>query len=366
MVAALAVVAGCSTLPSTGPTGADIQRAAAQAAPALPFRVIEVDNAAAVPPAPPPVLTSTLERPSYRETNLIGADDVLNVSIYEAGVTLFGVSPLSRSTGVPLSVGSSSTSQLPPIRVDDRGFITIPFAGRIQAAGHTTTELESMIRRRLIGMSQDPQVVVTLADALSNSVTLAGEIVKPGRLVLATNRETLTDAIALAGGYKGEAKDLVVVVDRGGETFRARLSDLLSSGARELQVAPGDRITILSRPQSFSVLGAPNKADEIRFPRGEISLAEAVALAGGVRVDQGDAAAVFVFRYVPDAQGVGQPVVYHLNMMKAGTYFLAQRFQMRDKDVLYIGNARANQPTKFVQLLSQLFLPIATARTIVP
>jgi polysaccharide export outer membrane protein len=52
-------------------------------------------------------------------------------------------------------------------------------------------------------------------------------------------------------------------------------------------------------------------------------------------------------------------------MMHAGAYLLSQRFMMRDGDVLYIGNARANQPAKFVQLLSQLFVPIATARVLV-
>jgi len=37
---------------------------------------------------------------------------------------------------------------------------------------------------------------------------------------------------------------------------------------------------------------------------------------------------------------------------------------MQDRDVLYVGNARANQLTKFVQLLSQLFVPVATARVV--
>jgi polysaccharide export outer membrane protein len=47
-------------------------------------------------------------------------------------------------------------------------------------------------------------------------------------------------------------------------------------------------------------------------------------------------------------------------MMKAGAYFLTQRFYMRDKDVLYFGSAAANQPSKLLQLISQLFTPIMT------
>ena len=54
------------------------------------------------------------------------------------------------------------------------------------------------------------------------------------------------------------------------------------------------------------------------------------------------------------------PTVYHFNMMEASSYILAQRFKMQDKDVLYIGNAEANQPTKLVQIVSQLFFPLLT------
>jgi polysaccharide export outer membrane protein len=87
-----------------------------------------------------------------------------------------------------------------------------------------------------------------------------------------------------------------------------------------------------------------------------------LALAGGANPNQGDSAAIFVFRYVVQPDGTEQPVVYHLNMMRAGAYFLSQRFMMRDKDILYIGNARANQPSKLIQLLAQLFVPVATVR----
>ena len=142
-----------------------------------------------------------------------------------------------------------------------------------------------------------------------------------------------------------------------------RLSELLDSPNLDVPIAPGDRVTLVSRPQSFSVLGAPNKVEELRFPRTSLTLAQAVALAGGANPNSGDASAIFVFRYVLQDDRTEKPVVYHLNMMQAGSYLLSQRFAMRDGDVLYIGNARANQPTKFIQLLSQLFVPIITVRS---
>ena len=174
------------------------------------------------------------------------------------------------------------------------------------------------------------------------------------------------DAIALAGGYRGDAKDAVARVQRDGQSFEVRLSDLLDLPQEDVQVAPGDRITLISRPQSFSVLGASNKSEEMAFPRAHLTLAEAVALAGGANPNAGDAAAIFVFRYVRQPDGTEHPTVYHLNMMRPGAYLLSQRFMMRDRDVLYIGNARANQLTKFVNVLSQLFVPVATARAALP
>lgn len=259
----------------------------------------------------------------------------------------------------------STAERLPSQRIDDQGMIRVPFVGAVRAAGRTVTQLQSAIQGALRGKSQSPQVIVTVQDSLSNSVILSGEVAKPGRLVLSTNRETVADAIALGGGYRGQAKDAVARVERNGGTFEMRLSDLLDLPAQDIRVAPGDRVTVISRPQIFSVLGAASRAEEITFPRSSLNLTQAVALAGGANPNAGDAAAVFVFRMTKDAAGVDQPTVYNLNMMQPGAYLLSQRFMMQDRDVLYVGNARANQVSKFVQLISQLFLPVATAQTTV-
>jgi polysaccharide biosynthesis/export protein len=365
LFAAAASLAGCASLPSSGPTGVEIRRGAAAKPGQYPFTLIEVVDPSDIPPAPgvpSPVMLPLVRQP----TDLLGPGDVLNITVYEAGVALFGNSALrsAAAAGAPVFDPSSTAERLPTMRVDDNGYIRVPFVGRLRAAGHTTAELQDMIRSGLRGMSQDPQVMVAIQESITNSVILAGEVTKPGRLVLSTNHESLVDAIALAGGYRGSAKDAVARVQRDGQTFEIRLSDLLDLPEEDVRVAPGDRITLVSRPESFSVLGAPNRAEEIVFPRARPTLAQAVALAGGANPNLGDAGAVFVFRYVPQPSGPDRPTVYHVNMMRPGAYLLAQRFLMRDRDVLYVGNARANQLTKFVQLLSQLFLPVTTAATV--
>lgn len=365
-----AAIVGCSSLPSSGPTGREVLRAASvpvvPGAP-LPFRLVPVTSAEALPP--PVVLAPVALPPAVRQpTDLIGPNDTLLITIFEAGVSLFGrqaTTLANRAVRAPTSGSTVNAEQLPGMRVDDQGYIEVPFVGRIRAAGLTTTQLQERIRRGLVGKSQSPQVAVALQESITNSLVLAGEVNRPGRLPLATSEESLVEAVAVAGGYRGEAKDLVARVERGGSQFEIRLSDLMDLPDQDVPVGPGDRITLISRPQSFSVLGASSRSEQIRFPRGRISLAEAVALSGGVNPTAGDAAAVFVLRYVTSPTEVPEPVVYHVNMMQPASLLLAQRFAMRDQDVLYVGNAQANQPSKLIQLVSQLFVPVITVQNAV-
>ena len=114
-------LAGCASLPSSGPTGPEIRRAAEKPS-EFPFVLVEVESAAEVPPGPGPAASAALNI-VRQPTDLLGPGDVINVTIYEAGVTLFGDSGL-RSTGsaTPSFDPSSTAERLPAIRVDDDGF----------------------------------------------------------------------------------------------------------------------------------------------------------------------------------------------------------------------------------------------------
>jgi polysaccharide export outer membrane protein len=144
-----------------------------------------------------------------------------------------------------------------------------------------------------------------------------------------------------------------------------RVNDLAENPVMDVRIQPGDRLMLINNPRTYSILGASGRVEQVPFSRTSVSLAEAVATAGGTNPNLGDPAAIFLFRYVKDAEGQEVPKVYHLNMMKTGSYFLAQKFVMQDNDVLYFGNAAANQPSKVIQLISQLFSPILTVTSAV-
>ena len=364
MLVALGSLGACATLPSTGPTGAQIEDSARNVVidgVASGITIIEVDSVAAVPPA---VSSVPWDFPEWSAppTDMIGPGDVLSISIFEAGVALFGGDrPASGAAGGGFDP-AVKVQTLPLSRVDDNGDITVPYAGRLRVLGKTVMELQEQIRASLRNLSQDPQVLVNRERIISNSVIVGGEVVRPGRLVLETNQESMADIIALSGGYRGNAKDLVLRVERGQNEASARLTEILAAPAGGLRAYPGDRLTVVSEPMTFSVLGASPRVQQMPFPRDAVNVIEAIALAGGPEANSADPSAVFLFRF--DGPGRTNPVVFHFDMMNAQTYFLAQQFALHDEDILYFGNARANQPSKLINLVSQLFAPIVTAASV--
>ena len=367
VLAPLAVLlAGCASFPSSGPTGAQVRSQITGEAATMPITLVQVQSMADLPQSAPSATVFSEDYTPPAPTELVGPGDVIEIAVYETGVALFGGSgsggAASVATRAPTGLGPGARAdRFPPFRVSDTGTINFPYVGEVAVAGRTTDQIEALLRRELRGKSQNPQVLVSIAQGLTNSVIIGGDVRNPGRLVLPTNRESLSDVIALAGGSSGDLKDILVRIQRRDTLGEFRLSDILAEPRQDIRIFPSDRILLVRAPQSFSVLGGAGKSDQIAFNAPRLSLIEAVAQSGGSSSYAGDPRAIFVFRIVTGPDGTEAPTVYHFNMMETSSYILAQRFAMRDKDVLYIGNASANQPTKLIQLVGQLFFPLLTA-----
>jgi len=360
---------GCSSLPSSGPTAAAIDAAQRKTAA---FDLVTIDAAVVdrlvAAAAPDPARLIGLE--AAGAVDVLGPGDVLQVSIYEVGATLFS----GRSGGAMAGAGgfappSGSAETLPAIVVGRDGAIHLPWIGQLEAAGKTPDALAAQIAAALHGKSQDPQVVVSVRENVANTVMVAGEVKKPGRLPLSLAGERLSDAIALAGGPSNPVQDSLVQIRRGELTATVPLGAIVAGSPQDVPLRPRDRIAVLYQPRSFTVFGASGKVSEIPFQGPRVSLAEAIARAGGPDDRQADPSAVFVFRYAsaaPDGAPMpgAKPVAYRLDLLQAQSYFLAQGFEMKPRDVIYIANARANQPTKFIQILNTFFSPVYTVKVL--
>ena len=357
------LLAGCSALPTNGPTTRQILHAESADNP-LGFKILDINptlvrqiNAqeeASVPAVGP---FESLVRPG--DVDEIGPGDILQISVFEVGVTLFGgTASFGAETFDPAARGRS----LPGIAVDKDGAIRLPYIGRVIVAGKTPAQVEQLIEGALRGKSQNPQAVVTVSENVSNTVYVSGAVNRPGRFPLSAARERLLDALAVGGGAAGPADNMVVRFTRGGRSVETRLSGIRTGSPQDLVLLPGDRVELIQRPRTYSVFGATSRVALLPFETDQLTLAEAIARVGGPNDQLADPRGVFLFRYVAEQNGA--PIIYRLNMMDPTNYFLAQNVRMHDKDIIYVSNSASNLPTKFISVLNQLFSPFLTARVL--
>lgn len=377
MLAAAAMLSGCATLPSNGPTARQVQALSQDPNTPPGLHIVEIAPIAASgqPPAPavasPP--TPTLDAlASSGRVGVIGPGDVLEFQIYETGASLFsgGQTSLSGSQGASSSSGgelfdsSAHHSGVPGISVDEDGRVALPYIGQTKVAGLTPFEIGQLIEHKLVGKSQNPQVVVNVLENVANTVYVSGAVHHPGRLPLSGARERLLDAIATAGGSEPAPEDTLVRFTRRGQAIEQSLTSIVTESPADLVLLPGDRIELIKQQRSYTVFGATGHVSQQPFAAAKLSLAEAIARVGGPSDQQADPAGIYIFRYESDQgpESGALPTVYHLDLLKPSSYLLAQRFAMRDKDVIYFANSAANQPTKVVSIINQLFSPIFLAR----
>jgi len=361
------LLAGCAGLPAGGPTVGQVLRPNAETLGA-PIRVVDVAALplaplAALPPAP--VAAWPIGDGAGLDSRIL-AGDTLGVTIFEIGVTLFapGAGQGGALPGGATPPPGAAGQALPPLFVGSDGAVSIPYAGRITAAGRTPREVEAEIEARLRGRSQAAQVVVTVGRGPASSIVVSGDVKLPGRQPVTLAGERLTDAIAQAGGPAQRSADTVVRLTRAGRGAERRLDQLVVGGAEDVRLASGDRIELIRRARSFTVLGATRTVAEIAFDSDRLTLAEAVARAGGPLDERADARGVFLFRFEVE-NGVEVPVIYRLDLLNPQSYFAAQRFLMREKDVLFVANARSSSVQKFLTLLNLLVSPALNTAVLV-
>lgn len=124
--------------------------------------------------------------------------------------------------------------------VDASGYVSIPLAGHIKAAGLTTRQLERSITTALSkGIVRDPRVNVEIA--LYRPFYILGEVKKSGEYPYRVGM-TVLDAIASAGGFTYRANENKVYLRRSGST----VEEIYPLDTPVL-VFPGDNIRIPER-----------------------------------------------------------------------------------------------------------------------
>lgn len=373
-LAALALLAGCTQLPLDGPTEQAIVTGAS-ATLANPPRAVVYDYAFV---EINPVILDCLadvETDSFKgfggpaPTLRVGAGDVLEASVFES---TGGSVP---ATGVSNRLGNFLA--IPRQKVSSSGAILFPYVGETQVAGRTVPEIEREVESKLANRVIEPQVILTVVEQNAGTVNVAGDAINASnRIPLSGSGERILDLISKAGGLKYPAYDTFVTLQRKNRSGTVYFPTLINNPEDNVFARPGDVIYVYRNQRKFVAAGAVGATTGTSLTSGgqnlvqavglfpfdqeHLSLNEALGKAGGLIDFRADPRQVFLYRmerrrtlegvgvdlshFAPNQQLI--PTVYRADFRDPSSYLFAQRFPMRNKDTIYVGNADANEVAK--------------------
>lgn len=270
-----------------------------------------------------------------------------------------------------LTNAQTGTAVLDEVQVDGQGFIFVPYAGRIRAAGNTPEAVRRLITERLAEQTPDPQVIVRRVAGDGSTVSIIGGVSAQGVYPIERPTRTLTAMLARAGGVTIDPEIAQVSLTRGNAQGQVWLDDLYDNPGLDIALRGGDRILVEEDTRSFTALGATGAQNKVQFDTQTISAIEAIARVGGLNPRLADPTGVFIFRNEPaeisnellgreDLIGP-QRMVYVLDLTEPNGMFMARDFAIRDQDTVYVTEAPY---TQFTKVLSAISGPLQTINAI--
>jgi polysaccharide export outer membrane protein len=229
------------------------------------------------------------------------------------------------------------------VRVSSQGNISLPLLGILKVKGLTANELEKEIRDLLAEKYfQDPHVSIFIKEYRNQRISVMGAVEKPG-IYDVTGQKTVLDILAIAGGLKEEAGQLLFLIrpprledqipkekknsnDQTPRSFMIDLEELLVKGdlVLNLPLIHGDVINI-------PVSGKIFVGGEVRSPGGfplrgkKLTVSQAISLAGGLK-SEAAGAETKIFRY--SEKGTGKEIlsanVYEIQKGKEEDFYLKE------------------------------------------
>ena len=150
---------------------------------------------------------------------------------------------------------------------------------------------------------------------------------------------TIPNAIAAVGGFAEEADPSAMQLRRGEKVYDINYLEAFRTNLPldRILLKPDDQIFIptLSETQKENrvfVMGEVARTGAVNVNQGKLSLAEALATAGGLQATNASSRAIYVIRNTSEAQ----IDVFHLNAKNAMALAMAERFNLNARDVVYV------------------------------
>ncbi|MGY8850944.1 MAG: SLBB domain-containing protein, partial [Pseudomonadales bacterium] len=185
------------------------------------------------------------------------------------------------------------------LQVARDGQISVPKLGPITIAGLTYEDARDLIQSRVAAQLLGAQATVSMGRLRAINIFMAGEVVVPGAYSVSA-LTTVTQALFQAGGIGDIGSLRNIQVKRNGATVNAfDVYQLLLKGdaSGDLRLQSGDVVFVPPHAGIVTVKGAVKRPMIYEFLGGE-SIADAVAMAGGLSQDAYDSAIAVVSKAV--------------------------------------------------------------------
>jgi polysaccharide biosynthesis/export protein len=296
----------------------------------------------------PEVMALLGEAGPYR----IGPGDVVGIVVLDHPEIVFSTVPATTVAD------PNSVSPAPGFIVSNTGQLSFPYAGSLVVAGMTIQEMEDALVKRLSRVFKTPQLSVRVEAFRSKRAYMEGEIAKPGLMVFTDIPLTLSEAINRAGGLTPTGDRSAINLTRDGKTTRINLMAMADAGIdpSRIPLKSGDMIYVRNRDESkVTVMGEVTQQLGLLMRNGHLTLNDALTDAGGVNLATANPLQIYVIRN----EEKGGQSIFHLDAATPTAIAMADGFDLRPKDVVYV------DPVPLVQWnrVLNLILPTATTAT---
>jgi polysaccharide biosynthesis/export protein len=245
-------------------------------------------------------------------------------------------------------------------RVDGTGSIYLPWIGGVHVAGLTVAEIQDKLKGAFGNYVKNPWVVVQIGDYKSQPLYLLGEFNKPGTYYL-DRPLNLLEGLAQGSGFKDTSDIHGARLIRGNKIYPVDISRLLEQGDPEQNVwlKPGDLIFVPdNKNKNVFVFGAVKKPGIVPMPHGQLTLGQALSMAGLQPVNA-DLEKVRIIRSLSATRG--ELLVVDLDKILRGHSI---PYPLREGDIVFVGNSRVgnwneaiNELLPSLQLVSGVLQP---------
>ena len=235
--------------------------------------------------------------------------------------------------------------------VSPEGLIQFPLLGTFKIAGMTEIRAREELTRRLAKFLQDPQITLRVQDYRNGRVYVDGEVRSPGQQAINDIPMTLPEVIGRAGGFTATADRTTIAVTRKGATTVVNMQQLVDLGVNpsRIMLASGDLVRVgNSDDTKVYVLGEVTQPLALPLRNGRLTLNQALGESLGINPVSGDPRQIYIVRSRNGDRGASTPSdsgssaspttpeIYHLDAHSPTAYALAEGFELKPRDVVFV------------------------------